>query len=507
MRRFVGPRRRFRSLRARLPAGSAACMCSRRTWSACCSLRNGELEGAADVDDRAGRRRRPVGGSRSPRRGRFCAAAVRARRERSGSQLTTGSISVAVTLRPFGLRWSAQGRTFAAIERPTPTSGASAPTLIRHCMARERVRSVLRPGRQDRTARQARAAAAHARARRAGIRRGNLRSAVQALAVHDRARRGIRDCLRSLLRHAVRRRPSTSAASTTTITASTVTPRSTMATSTTTCSSARGSAMSSRTFTELTGRMAFGPRWSLGYANTAMSLTDAPDAQATARGVRRSRRATRHPALARFISARATRASASVATCSRGTATSFREPRRCDRAVQAVGSVRVVVNLKPCLLDDHPAFAEVAARGAFVNDARYRRALRRPVLGRRGRAGRFHASRGRRAGGRRALRRQVLDYGIDAGWNDNNEYEIWDDDGVSHGFGQSIPIERSRPLQALLMTRATAEAQARASRRRACVHRDARRARPASSAMRRRGPATTRRAGTRCAGTSGWASR
>jgi alpha-glucosidase len=32
-------------------------------------------------------------------------------------------------------------------------------------------------------------------------------------------------------------------------------------------------------FTELTGRMAFGPRWSLGYANTAMSLTDAPDAQ------------------------------------------------------------------------------------------------------------------------------------------------------------------------------------------------------------------------------------
>ena len=57
------------------------------------------------------------------------------------------------------------------------------------------------------------------------------------------------------------------------------------------------------------------------------------------------------------------------------------------------------------------------------------------------------------------LRRQVLDYGIDAGWNDNNEYEIWDDDGVSHGFGQSIPIRRSRPLQALLMTRATAEAQ------------------------------------------------
>src|SRR5204863_7879611 len=39
-----------------------------------------------------------------------------------------------------------------------------------------------------------------------------------------------------------------------------------------------------RKFTELTGRMAFGPRWSLGYANTAMSLTDAPDAQAQLAG-------------------------------------------------------------------------------------------------------------------------------------------------------------------------------------------------------------------------------
>jgi alpha-glucosidase len=59
------------------------------------------------------------------------------------------------------------------------------------------------------------------------------------------------------------------------------------------------------------------------------------------------------------------------------------------------------------------------------------------------------------------LRTQVLDYGIDAGWNDNNEYEIWDDFGASNGFGRAIPIERSRPLQPLLMTRATAEEQAR----------------------------------------------
>jgi alpha-glucosidase len=47
------------------------------------------------------------------------------------------------------------------------------------------------------------------------------------------------------------------------------------------------------------------------------------------------------------------------------------------------------------------------------------------------------------------------------GWNDNNEYEIWDEDGVAHGFGHPIPIARARPLQALLMTRATFETQHR----------------------------------------------
>ena len=33
-------------------------------------------------------------------------------------------------------------------------------------------------------------------------------------------------------------------------------------------------------FARLTGRMALGPRWSLGFALTAMPLADAPDAQA-----------------------------------------------------------------------------------------------------------------------------------------------------------------------------------------------------------------------------------
>jgi len=212
-----------------------------------------------------------------------------------------------------------------------------------------------------------------------------------------------------------------------------------------------------RRFTELTGRMAFGPRWSLGYANTAMGLTDAPDAQRQ---------------LARFI-ADAKRHDVPLSSFHFGSGYSsigkrryvftwnrdkFPEPRKAIDAFHAAGS-RVVVNLKPCLLDDHPAYAEVAARHAFVRDA----VTGAPCIGQFWDGHGAHVDFTHPEGVRwwqEGLRRQVLDYGIDSGWNDNNEYEIWDEDGESHGFGRPIPIQRSRPLHALLMTRATAEAQA-----------------------------------------------
>ncbi|HXX83635.1 MAG TPA: glycoside hydrolase family 31 protein, partial [Casimicrobiaceae bacterium] len=212
-----------------------------------------------------------------------------------------------------------------------------------------------------------------------------------------------------------------------------------------------------RKFTELTGRMAFGPRWSLGYANTAMSLTDAPDAQAQ---------------LAEFVE-QATRHEIPLSAFHFGSGYSsigkrryvftwnrdkFPEPREAIDKFKR-NHARVVVNLKPCLLDDHPAYREVAAREAFVKNA----STGKPCIGQFWDGEGAHIDFTHPEGVRwwqESLRREVLDYGIDAGWNDNNEYEIWDDSGVSHGFGRPLAIRRSRPLHALLMTRATAEAQA-----------------------------------------------
>jgi alpha-glucosidase len=136
----------------------------------------------------------------------------------------------------------------------------------------------------------------------------------------------------------------------------------------------------------------------------------------------------------------------------------FPDPRRLvDKFRRA--QIRLVANIKPCLLDDHPAFAEVAAHGAFVSNAR----TGKPSLSQFWDGEGAHVDFTHPDGVRwwqESLTRQLLDYGI-LGWNDNNEYEIWDEEAAAHGFAQPIPIACSRPLQPLLMTRTTYEAQAR----------------------------------------------
>jgi len=211
-----------------------------------------------------------------------------------------------------------------------------------------------------------------------------------------------------------------------------------------------------RKFAELTGRMAFGPRWSLGYANTAMSLTDAPNAQ---------RRVSEFIELAAKNEIPLSAFHLGSGYSSIGVrryvftwnSSKFPDPRKlADEFKRA--RIRLVANIKPCLLDDHPAFAEVAARGAFVNDRR----SSAPAISQFWNGQGAHVDFTHPDGVRwwqDSLARQLLDYGI-VGWNDNNEYEIWDEAAASHGFGQPIPIARSRPLHPLLMARATYEAHA-----------------------------------------------
>jgi len=53
----------------------------------------------------------------------------------------------------------------------------------------------------------------------------------------------------------------------------------------------------------------------------------------------------------------------------------------------------------------------------------------------------------------------LLDYGIAATWNDNNEFEVWSPRAIAHGFGKPGPARETRAVQPLLMMRASRDAQ------------------------------------------------
>jgi alpha-glucosidase len=208
-------------------------------------------------------------------------------------------------------------------------------------------------------------------------------------------------------------------------------------------------------FVALIGGTAMPPRWTLGYANTAMALADDPKAQERIGEFLSKAQALRFPLSSfHFGSGYTSRGKRRyVFTWNRD---KFPQPQALLRRFRDAG-VRTVANLKPCLLDDHPAFESIAASGGFVREAEGGVCLD-PFWD--GWGGHLDFTReSDRRWWQDGLQREVLGMGFDAGWNDNNEYPIWSETGVTEAQGRKLPIHRSRPLHALLMTQATYERQ------------------------------------------------
>jgi alpha-glucosidase len=214
----------------------------------------------------------------------------------------------------------------------------------------------------------------------------------------------------------------------------------------------------------LIGGTARVPAWSVGFAQTAMGLADAPDAQAQLDQFIDKVKLHEVP-----ISSFHYGSGYSTGIGARGkqryvftwNTAKFPDPKRLNAKFNASG-MRLVANIKPCLLDDHPAYESMKAAGGFITNAKTGEPIVEPYWDGMGSHLDFtnHAS---IEWWQKNLTAQVLEYGIDVGWNDNNEYAISDDDAVSGGFaqqgGKAIPMHRSQPLHSLLMTRATYEAQ------------------------------------------------
>ncbi|MGL4811606.1 MAG: TIM-barrel domain-containing protein [Beijerinckiaceae bacterium] len=207
-------------------------------------------------------------------------------------------------------------------------------------------------------------------------------------------------------------------------------------------------------FTMLTGRPAFLPRWSFGFAFTTMHHADDANAQNVIAAFAQRCRDEKIP----------------ISAIHFGSGYSSRGKRRYvftwnkEKFPDAPGlfaqlralKFPTVANLKPVLIDDHPDYAAVKAAGGFIKDS-----AGGPVLEQfwDGMGSYLDFSNPQTVGWwQERFGAQVLDPGFTAGWNDNNEYEVGRDHSVATGFGQPLDATAARPLHALLMTRATYEA-------------------------------------------------
>jgi alpha-glucosidase len=224
-----------------------------------------------------------------------------------------------------------------------------------------------------------------------------------------------------------------------------------------------------RRIQDLTGYAPLPPRWSLGYLGSTMRYTDAEDPAAELAGFVDALREHR-------IGCSGFHLSSGYSLGDDGLRYVFEWNRRRvpDPAAMVAplldAGIRTLANVKPALLTTHPDHAALAAAGALV-----RASDDDPDPGDGAEPGAPAAAgppyRARFWGGdagyvdftaptgyawwRDRVRERILDYGIDATWNDNNEFRI-EDDAARCAAGEAGDL---RPTLTLLMNHASRAAQ------------------------------------------------
>lgn len=204
---------------------------------------------------------------------------------------------------------------------------------------------------------------------------------------------------------------------------------------------------------DLTGYPPPTPRWALGYLGSTMRYTDAEDPAAELAGFVRQLREHELPCTAFHLSS-----GYSLSDDGRRYVFEFNRRRVPDPAAMVAplkdAGIKVLANIKPALLTSHPRYRELAEAGAFV----LRSDADEPYVNR------FWDGEGSYLDftnpvayvwWRRQVEERLLASGVDATWNDNNEFQISDPEARTYAG----PVGDLRPVLTLLMNRASREAQ------------------------------------------------
>ncbi|QGH33923.1 DUF5110 domain-containing protein [Gracilibacillus salitolerans] len=210
------------------------------------------------------------------------------------------------------------------------------------------------------------------------------------------------------------------------------------------------------TFSRLTGKTIMPPKWSLGYSGSTMTYTDAPDAQEQLKKFVESCKEYDIPCDSFQLSSGYT-SIGDKRYVFNWDYSKIPSPEEMVKNFQENG-IKLCANIKPALLKDHPLYNELAENHYFIMS----QDSDQPEISQ------FWDDVGSYLDftnyetfnwWKDKIKEQLLSYGIDSTWNDNNEYEIWDENAKANGFGDHIPVSYIKPIQTMLMMKASYEAQ------------------------------------------------
>ena len=209
-----------------------------------------------------------------------------------------------------------------------------------------------------------------------------------------------------------------------------------------------------RRFGALCGPTAPTPEWAFRYCGSTMEYTDAPDTDARVRGFAQRCEAEGINAGGFYLSSGYTQIG-DLRCVFHWNREKIPSPE--GLAEYFTGrDMRLIPNVKPAFLTDHPMYRNIAEKGWFLNYADGTPACF-PFWG--GMASYLDLTDpGAYEFWKECVRRELVDRGYRNIWNDNNEYDVQDEQVIANFFGHPVPACRIRPLFSYLMARASREA-------------------------------------------------
>ena len=210
------------------------------------------------------------------------------------------------------------------------------------------------------------------------------------------------------------------------------------------------------TFSLMTGRTILPPYWSLYYSGSTMTYTDLPDAQNQMDNFINDCQEHNIQCGSFQLSSGYTSIGDKRYVFNWNN-TKFPDIKGFTKKYQDNG-IKLCANIKPCLLQDHPKLNEIAEFKGFLYNKQYQKHELVQFWDELGYYLDFTNPK-TITWWQDNVTEQLLEKGIESTWNDNNEYEVYNGDAVCNGFGKETQIKHIKPVQSLLMTKASFEAQ------------------------------------------------